>query len=116
MRLLLTELDGANGDNHFAMREVFMKASVWSERKSRLLRQGVKELSAERVEKTSALVKLRKKRDRLKQMRLEARQEHVREQLKLEQKGFDETAQIAFVRQSHRRQRRNMMGVTRHDR
>jgi len=66
----------------------------------------VRELTTRRAEMTARLVKLRKSKETLERMRREARQAHTRRQWKLEQKQFDQTAQIAFVRGIQRGRRR----------
>ena len=98
LRSLLSDLAGKSFQDRAALQEVFMATSARTERTIAGLREHVRELTVERGKKTADLITLRKSRDTMERMREEARQEHIREQLKLEQKEFDETAQIAFGR------------------
>ena len=64
------------------------------------LGEQIESLTAERARNSAELTRLRKSKETLERMRDEARHEHVRVERNLEQKQFDETAQIAFARQA----------------
>ncbi|MCD6304044.1 MAG: hypothetical protein J7M21_03685, partial [Planctomycetes bacterium] len=60
-------------------------------RRIRRLTERLDSLEARRREQSRLLMQTRKKRQTLERLREEARQEHLREQLKIEQKQFDES-------------------------
>ncbi len=59
-------------------------------------------LQSRRKDTIAELVKTKNARESLERIREEAKQLHMREQLRLEQKELDEGAQISFVRKMRR--------------
>ncbi len=100
LRSMLSDLAGASIDERMLMQETVMRSAARAEAQVLALNQEVARLTADRTEKTAQLIKLRKSQERLENMREEARREHVYEQLRAEQKEFDENAQIAFAREA----------------
>lgn len=100
MRSMLSDLSDLSIEDRIVRQEVFMRFSAWSQRRIDQLREKINQLKSQRVEKTTQLITLRKKKETLERSREDARQAHIREQMKLEQKEFDSNAQIAFVREA----------------
>lgn len=100
VRSMLAELSAQGAQQRMGLQELFMKFSASTWRELARLRDEVKDLTAQRGEKTAELIKLRKSQETLERIREEAKQEHVRSEMCLEQKEFDESAQIAFAREA----------------
>jgi len=111
LRFVLADLAEDDLERRRARQEVFLNWSPWAEREIRRLRETIRQLTAQRAEKTAQLVRLRKSKETLERLRQEARQEHIREELKQEQKQFDESAQIAFARKAAQSPRSRQAGV-----
>ena len=77
--------------------EIVLVCSAGREREIRRFRGRLEALEGERKRTVEELVRVRGARETLETMRDEARQEHVREQLKLEQKALDEVAHLSFA-------------------
>ncbi|MHC4294585.1 MAG: flagellar FliJ family protein, partial [Planctomycetota bacterium] len=58
----------------------------------------LQKLQDDRKAKTAQFLKIKGSREALDRFRERDRQEHIREQLRIEQKALDERARIAFVR------------------
>lgn len=99
VRSMLAELGESNARQRMGLQELFMKFSASTWREIDRLREEVARLTEQRTAKTADLMKLRKSQETLERMREEARREHIRMETNLEQKQFDESAQIAFTRQ-----------------
>ncbi|HUT61439.1 MAG TPA: hypothetical protein VNA25_26630 [Phycisphaerae bacterium] len=107
LRHLLSELAVQQIHRRIADQEVFMRCA---EPEERLIGQFNEQLGAaerQRADKTAELMKTRSSRKTLERLREEARQNHMREQFKLEQKQFDETAHLTFARDASAARRRD---------
>jgi len=112
LRSMLSELAEMDLAERMRTQEVFMRTAAWAERRIDELRGRVKEMTARRTEMTAQLLKIRKSKETLERLRQEARREYMRHQRKLEQKQFDQTAQVAFARGvQHRRGRSGRTGA-----
>lgn len=98
LRSVLSELRDCSLAERTARQEVFMGCAESVERELSRLEQQSRELEAERSEKTRTFMRVRSSRQTLERMREAARREHMREQLKLEQKQFDENAHVSYAR------------------
>jgi flagellar export protein FliJ len=78
--------------------ELFMRCCEVKQNEIRRIEEDVKALSARRSEKRNQFLRTRASRQTLERLREEARERHMREQLKLEQKELDEGAHISFAR------------------
>jgi len=104
LRSSLADLAEQSIEERIARQRIFMRWSASVTREIRVLRSHVKDLGASRAETMAQLVKARKSKETLRRLRTEAEQEHVRGELRLEQKRFDEVAQTAFSRRlAHRK-------------
>ncbi|HUS92478.1 MAG TPA: hypothetical protein VM695_11545 [Phycisphaerae bacterium] len=98
VRRLIAEAAAREFAERLRRHEEVMRCSDAHERKARRVEADLQALTAERKEKAAALLQLRRKREALERLREEARQEHVREQLKIEQRQFDESAHVGKAR------------------
>ena len=74
-----------------------MACSARREKEIERLQGQLKALEGQRKDKTDQLIKTKSSRETLEKMREEARQIHLRQQLKLDQKQLDETAHVSFA-------------------
>ncbi|MGC9453841.1 MAG: hypothetical protein ACP5HU_03165 [Phycisphaerae bacterium] len=98
LRSVLADLGGRPPAERMARQEVFMRCAEAVEREIARLDRDARELESRRSERTQTFLRLRSSRQTLERMREEAYRQHMREQLKMEQKQFDESAQISFAR------------------
>ena len=98
VRAALSDLSHERFDRRMAKQRLFLDCSAGLHRAITQLKAKVKELEVSRGQTTEKLMKTRASREILERLREEARQQHIREQLKLEQKDLDEAAQVSFAR------------------
>ncbi len=98
LRSVLSDLAGRSFDERIARQEVFMRCAEAVEREIARLEADARDLQARRTERSQTFMRVRSSRQTLERMRREAFDQHTREQLKLEQKQFDESAQVSFAR------------------
>jgi len=96
LRAALEELGGITPAERLARQQLLMRCAAVSEDEINRLRQALRQLGDERSEKTSELIKTRNARESLERMRERARNEHVREEGRREQRELDESAHVAF--------------------
>jgi flagellar biosynthesis chaperone FliJ len=98
VQALLAEMASVELSERLRRHRDFILCSESHERQIRQLEEQISRLTVQRSDKTRQLLKTRKSRQTLERLCEQARQEHVREQLKIEQKQFDETAHVAKTR------------------
>ena len=98
VRLILADIGRQSMDRRILLQEVVMRSASWEQRRTRRLEEEIEQWTAERTAKTAELLKLRKATRTLEKGREEAFQEHLRGEMRQEQKQFDEVAQISFAR------------------
>ncbi|MFW6065549.1 MAG: hypothetical protein ACOC9S_01890 [Planctomycetota bacterium] len=98
LRSVLSDLAGRPPAERIARQEVFMGCAEAVEKEIARLDSEARALEATRSERTQTFMRLRSSRQTLERMREETYRSHMREQLKLEQKQFDESAQVSFAR------------------
>jgi len=98
LRQALAELATHDLQQRMPRMEVFLKASVGEERQLDALKAALAELDAKKKRKTEDLMKARASRKTLERLRTQALAAHLREQMRLEQKQFDENAHVSFAR------------------
>jgi len=111
VRLMLSDIGQAEMERRMVLQELFMGSASWEERRTQKLQSEINQWTAQRTTTTAELVKLRKSTQILERQREEALQEHSREQMRQEQKQFDEVAQISFARQAARKRLAQEAGV-----
>jgi len=78
--------------------EVVMSCSAVRQKEIDRLQERLEAMESELRQKTDQFIKTKKVRENLEKMRERAKQTHLREQLKLEQKALDESAHVSFAR------------------
>jgi flagellar biosynthesis chaperone FliJ len=99
VRRLIAELSALTLRERLLKHPDFMRCSDAHERQVQRLEEHLAQLARQRTDKTHLLLRTRKRRETLERLREEARQKHIREELKIEQKQFDESAHISKARQ-----------------
>lgn len=103
IRVSLERLGAAPLDERMRDQEMIMACSALHQRRIVRQQETLKTLEARRRGTSAEFVQARAKRQTLERMQGEARREHVRQELAIEQKQFDETAQMSFGRRPRRR-------------
>ena len=98
IRGLIAQLAEAGLPERMRRHDEAMRSAEAHERRIARRVASLAALADERAARTRELLKTRKKRETLERLREEARQQHVREQLKMEQREFDETAHVGRAR------------------
>ena len=98
VRALIAELSGLGLPERLSRNVDFVRCCQAHDRQVEQLESRIAALAVKREELMRVLIKTRKSRETLERLREEARQEHLREQTKLEQVQFDETAHTAKAR------------------
>ena len=78
--------------------EFFLRYSTASDEQIKRLRENVNKLESQQREKIAEVLKVRRFKEGLEKLRIEAKIQFIKEQEKLEQKELDEGATISFVR------------------
>ena len=102
LRVSLRELAAAPLAERMRTQEIVMSAAGAHQRGITRQREVLAEWERQRRAAGTAFIKARKKRQTLERMRDEALRQHIRAELAIEQKLFDETAQISFGRKALR--------------
>jgi len=97
---LLLEIANKEIKSRLKDQEFFLKCSSSNRELIKKLTQRVRELESEQRKKIEEIFQIRREKESLEKLRAKAREEYDKEQEKLEQKLLDETAAIAFIRQS----------------
>ncbi|HET6427274.1 MAG TPA: hypothetical protein VFJ30_02605 [Phycisphaerae bacterium] len=100
VRLSLRQLGAAPLAERMRAQEIVMSAAARQQRDIARGERALADLHGQRRAAGIEFVRARTKRQTLERMRGEALQQHVRAELALEQKRFDETAQISFGRKA----------------
>ena len=111
LRLILSSIGVESMERRAVLQEILMGSASWEERRTRKLQGEIDQWTAERTARTAELVKFRKVTQTLERQREEALGEHMHEQMRQEQKQFDEVAQIAFARRASQRRQAQEAGV-----
>ena len=91
------ELANQDVGKRIPRQEVVMACSAGLAKEIDRLEAELGALNRQRKDKTAQFVKTRNSRETLERMREEARQAHLRGELKLEQKELDEAAHVSFA-------------------
>jgi flagellar export protein FliJ len=100
LRSVLSDLAGRPVAERMARQEVFLRCAEAVEREIARLDAQARELEQTRSERTRTFLRVRSSRETLERMREDASREHQREQLKLEQRQFDESAHVSHAREA----------------
>jgi flagellar biosynthesis chaperone FliJ len=95
---IIEELTERNPKRRLGEQEFFLRYSITSDEQIKRLRENVNELESQQREKIAEVLKVRRFKEGLEKLRIEAKIQFIKEQEKLEQKELDEGATISFVR------------------
>ncbi len=104
-RLLKDIIDGLTEEHpgkRLSRQELFLKSSVTNDELIEKLESRIRQLETEQKEKIADVLKVRRFKEGLEKLRVEAKVQFINEQEKLEQKEADEMAAISFVRKMTR--------------
>jgi len=97
---IIEGLAGRNPKRRLGEQEFFLRYSTTSDEQIKKLKENINELESKQREKIAEVLKVRKFKEGLERLRVEAKIQFIKEQEKLEQKELDERATISFVRKS----------------
>jgi len=98
LRAAVADLSGADVPQRLGCLEIVLRC--WDGQKRQIDRRmkQIAELAARREAETTELARIRRRRETLERLRHEARTAWARQQVRLEQKQFDESAHVARAR------------------
>ena len=97
---IIEGLTEGNPKKRLGKQEFFLRHSTTSDEQIRKLKDKKNELESQQREKIAEVLKVRRFKEGLERLRVEAKIQFIKEQEKLEQKELDEGATISFVRKS----------------
>ena len=95
---IINGLTGENPKKRLGKQEFFLRYSVTSDEQIKKLKNKLSELESQQREKIVEVLKIRRFKEGLERLRVEAKIQFIKEQEKLEQKQLDEGATVSFVR------------------
>ena len=97
---IIEGLTERNPKKRLGDQEFFLRFSTTSDEQIKRLKDSTNELESQQREKIAEVLKVRRFKEGLERLRVEAKIQFIKEQEKLEQKELDEGATISFVRKS----------------
>ena len=97
---IINGLAVGNPKKRLGRQEFFLRYSATSDEQIKKLENRVKELESKQREKIAEVLKLRRFKEGLEKLRVEAKIQFITEQEKLEQQQLDEGATVLFVRKT----------------
>ncbi|MCD6395452.1 MAG: hypothetical protein J7M40_18370 [Planctomycetes bacterium] len=100
-RLLINIIEGLAEERpgkRLARQELFLKSSATNDELIEKLESKVRQLETQQKEKIAEVLKVRRFKEGLEKLRVEAKAQFIKEQEKLEQKEADEMTAIGFAR------------------
>ena len=98
LEYIINGLTGENPKRRLGEQEFFLRYSATNDEQIKKLKNKLSELELQQREKIAELLKIRRFKEGLERLRVEAKIQFIKEQEKLEQKQLDETATVSFVR------------------
>ena len=95
---IINALTGENPKKRLSKQEFFLRYSATSDEQIKKLKNNLSELESQQREKITELLRIRRFKEGLEKLRIEAKIQFIKEQEKLEQKQLDEGATVSFVR------------------
>jgi flagellar FliJ protein len=95
---ILNGLTGENPKKRLGRQEFFLRNSAASDEKIKELECKVGELESQQRNKIGKVLELKRFKEGLERLRIEAKMQFIKEQEKLEQKRLDEVATVSYVR------------------
>ena len=109
-KMLEDIIDGLTRENpkkRLGEQELFLRYSTTSDEQIKELKDKISKLESQEREKIAEVLKVRRFKEGLERLRVEAKTRFIKEQEKLEQKELDEGATVSFVRKSRNREKTN---------
>jgi flagellar FliJ protein len=97
---IINGLAVGNPKKRLGRQEFFLRHSAASDEQIKKLENRVKELESKQREKIAEVLKLRRFKEGLEKLRVEAKIQFIQEQEKLDQQQLDEGATVLFVRKT----------------
>ncbi len=97
---IINGLAVGNPKKRLGRQEFFLRYSAASDEQIKKLENRVKELESKQREKIAEVLKLRRFKEGLEKLRVEAKIQFIQEQEKLDQQQLDEGATVLFVRKT----------------
>jgi flagellar FliJ protein len=104
---IIVGLAEKNPKKRLGEQEFFLKYSATSDEQIRKLEDKKKGLESQHREKIAEVLKVKRFKEGMEKLRVEAKVQFIKEQEKLEQKEMDEGATISFVRKSRNWEKTN---------
>jgi flagellar biosynthesis chaperone FliJ len=104
---IIVGLAEKNPKKRLGEQEFFLKYSATSDEQIRKLEDKKKGLESQQREKIAEVLKVKRFKEGMEKLRVEAKVQFIKEQEKLEQKEMDEGATISFVRKSRNWEKTN---------
>jgi flagellar FliJ protein len=104
---IIVGLAEENPKKRLGEQEFFLKYSATSDEQIRKLEDKKKGLESQHREKIAEVLKVKRFKEGMEKLRVEAKVQFIKEQEKLEQKEMDEGATISFVRKSRNWEKTN---------
>ncbi|MHC4259621.1 MAG: hypothetical protein ACYSTF_04320 [Planctomycetota bacterium] len=102
---IVSDIAGKNAKKRLGQQEFFLKWAETNDELIKKLKEEERRLQAQQKEKIAEVLKLRRFREGLENLRDRARMQFIREQEKLEQKESDDRTTISFARRIVQRNR-----------
>jgi flagellar FliJ protein len=97
---IINDLAMGNPKKRLGRQEFFLRYSATSDEQIKKLENRVKELELKQREKIAEVLKLKRFKEGLEKLRVEAKMQFIKEQEKLDQQQLDEGATVLFVRKT----------------
>ncbi len=104
---IIEGLTEVNPKKRLGEQEFFLRYSTTSDEQIRKLKDKKNGLESQQRDKIAEVLKVRRFKEGLERLRVEAKVQFIKEQEKLEQKEMDESATISFVRKSRNWEKTN---------
>ena len=95
---IINGLTGENPKKRLSKQEFFLRHSAASDEQIKKLKDKISELESQQKEIIAEVLKLRRFKEGMEKLRVEAKTQFIKEQEKLEQKELDEGAIVSFAR------------------
>jgi flagellar biosynthesis chaperone FliJ len=97
---IIDGLTGKNPKKRLGEQEFFLRYSATNDEQIKKLKEKLSELESQQREKIAEVLKIRRFKEGLEKLRVEAKRQFVEDQEKLEQKELDEGATVSFARKA----------------
>jgi len=100
LEVIIEGLSGENPKKRLGGQEFFLRYSAASDEQIKKLKEKTNKLESQQKEKIAEVLEVRRFKEGLERLRVEAKAQFIKEQEKIEQKELDEGATVSFVRKA----------------